>query len=90
MRWQHRIQGWLAVYAPACRRVFQAWHGLAAFWVLDTVPCPADVVAYPWEDRVAGLLAASPHRVGRKRATAWVAASRESMGVPGHARARAP
>ncbi|MCY0879682.1 MAG: IS110 family transposase [Firmicutes bacterium] len=89
VRWQNRIQGWLDVYAPEFRQVFKAWDGLAALWVLDTVPFPADVVAYPFEDLVAGLLTASHHRVGRKRATALVAASRESIGVPGHASARA-
>ncbi|AEJ40444.1 transposase [Sulfobacillus acidophilus TPY] len=89
IRWHNRIQGWLDVYAPEFRRVFKAWDGLAALWVLDTVPFPADVLAYPFEDLVAGLLEASHHRVGRKRAQALVTAYRDSIGVPGHASARA-
>jgi transposase len=90
VRWPNRIQGWIAVYAPEFRRVFKAWNGLAALWVLDTVPFPADVVAYPLEDLVTGLLEASPQRVGPKRAAALLAASRDSIGVPGHPSARAP
>ena len=89
-RWPHRIQGWIDVDAPEFRRVFKAWNGLAALWVLDTVPLPAAVLAYPFEDLVAGLLEASPHRVGPKRAAALMAAYRDSIGVPGHASARAP
>ncbi|MCY0897536.1 MAG: IS110 family transposase [Firmicutes bacterium] len=88
VRWQNRIQGWLDVYAPEFRRVFKAWDGRAALWVLDTVPFPADVLAYPFEDLVAGLLEASHHRVGRKRAQALVTAYRDSIGMPGHASAR--
>jgi hypothetical protein len=57
--------------------------------VLETVSLPADVLAYPVEDWVAGLLKASPQRVGRKRAQALVTAYRDSIGVPGHASARA-
>ncbi|MCY0879443.1 MAG: transposase [Firmicutes bacterium] len=90
IRWQNRIQGWIDVYAPQFRRVFKAWDGLAALWVLNTVPLPADVVAYPFEDLVAALLEASHHRVGRKRAQALVTAYRDSIGIPGHASARAP
>ncbi|AEJ40296.1 Transposase domain protein [Sulfobacillus acidophilus TPY] len=82
MRWQNPIQGWLDVYAPEFRRVFKSWQGLAALWVLDTVPLPADVVALPFEELVQGLLGASHHRVGRKRAQALVTAARDSIGVP--------
>jgi transposase len=89
IRWQNRIQGWIDVYAPEFRRVFKAWDGLAALWVLNTVPFPADVLAYPFEDLVMGLLDASHHRVGPKRAAALLAAYRDSIGVPGHASARA-
>jgi hypothetical protein len=88
IRGPNRIQGWIDVDAPEFRRVFKAWDGLAALWVLDTVPFPADVGAYPFEDLVAGLLEASHHRVGRKRAQALVTAYRDSMGMPGHASAR--
>ena len=56
---------------PPCRS-----RGLV---VLETVPLPADVLAYPREDLVAGLLGASNHRVGRKRAQALVAAYRDSI-----------
>jgi transposase len=89
VRWQNRIQGWIDCYAPEFRQVFKAWNGRAALWVLETVPLPADVLAYPAEDLVAGLLEASNHRVGRKRADALLAAYRDSIGVPGHASARA-
>ena len=89
IRWQNRIQGWIDVYAPEFRRVFKAWDGLAALWVLDTVPFPADVLAYPFEDLVRGLLEASHHRVGPKRAAALMATYRDSIGVPGHTSARA-
>jgi transposase len=89
VRWANRIQGGLDVYAPEFRQVFKAWSGRAALWVLDHCPLPADVVAYPVEELVAGLLAASHHRVGRKRATALRAAMPDSIGVPGQASARA-
>jgi hypothetical protein len=55
---------------------------MAALWVRQPVPLPAAVLASPFEDLAAGLLEASPHRVGRKRAHALVTAYRDSIGVP--------
>lgn len=38
------------------RQNFKAWNGQAALWVLEAVPLPADILAYPAEDFVARLL----------------------------------
>lgn len=77
----NRIWGVLGAYFPELPGVFKDLGGKAAMWVLGHCPTPGAVRATPMGELVAGLKAASAHRVGAKRAEALMAAAEASVGV---------
>ncbi|MBX5467961.1 MAG: transposase [Firmicutes bacterium] len=88
-RWETRIHAWYAQYFPEFPTVYKDWRGKAAQGGLRPEPLPADCVAQGVVTLAAGMLAPTRHRVGRKRATAWVAVAAQSIGVtPGAQAAR--
>jgi len=80
-QWENRIAGVAALYFPEFPRVFKSWRGKAALWVLDYVPVPAEVRAQGPEVLAAGMLDATHHRVGCKRAQTLTAAAQISVAV---------
>jgi transposase len=80
-QWENRIAGWLTLYFPEFRQVFKRWEGKAALWVLDHGPLPQDVRSQGPEVLTAGMLDATHHRVGSKRARALEAAAATSVGL---------
>jgi transposase len=80
-RWENRIHAWFAQYFPEFPSVFKDWRGKAAQWVLRHAPLPAEGVALGRDALTAGMLAATAHRVGGKRAAALIAAAAQSIGV---------
>jgi len=76
----NRVRSWLFERFPEFLEVFRDPFRQAARWVLEHCPTPAEVLAMPTEELVAGLKGAARGRVGQKRAAVLRLAAVDSIG----------
>lgn len=77
----NQLRAFLDEFFPEFTTVFVDPLGQAARYVLRNYPFPTDIEALSTEELAAGLLAASKHHVGLKRAKQLKDAARDTIGV---------
>ena len=79
----NRIQRWLQIYFPEFLKVYGKFSAESALLVLETAPCPADVISLGAEGVNQIWRKHKLRGVGMKRAKALAEAAQKSVGMDG-------